>query len=250
MTAKEKVNTYRKQAIVVGILFIIATAFLFIGKAVYAPILESPDYLNEAYPNRIMATLGILLEFACVLSIPLIPIVLFPILKKQNETLALSYVVFRFFEAVLFILVEINALLLINVSELYLENGGADITYLQSIGHSIQSWNAWGFTFYVIIFTSGALMFYTVLYQSKLVPRFLSVWGFLSAALLLVGSVMALLEVPFTTGASFELIFAMPIAINEMVLAVWLIFKGFNPAALAASSGTDMREKRPLIAHA
>ena len=117
-------NTNRKTAIIVGVLFIIATLFLFIGEAIYQPVLLSPDYLETAYPNRTIATLGILLEFACVLAIPLIPVFLFPILRKHNEALALGYFGFRFLEAVLFVLIQINKLSLISVSQGYLNDGG------------------------------------------------------------------------------------------------------------------------------
>jgi hypothetical protein len=113
----------------VGVLFIIATAFLFIGEAFYKPILSSPDYLDNAYPNRITVIIGILLEFICVLAMPLIPVFLFPILKKHNEALALGYVGFRFLEAVLYIGLEINKLSLINVSQDYLGKGGMDASY-------------------------------------------------------------------------------------------------------------------------
>ena len=82
-------STSRKTAIVVGVLFIIATLLLFVGEAFYQPVLLSPDYLETAYPNRTIATLGILFEFACVLAIPLIPVFLFPILRKHNEAMAL-----------------------------------------------------------------------------------------------------------------------------------------------------------------
>ena len=112
-------NTHRKDAIIVGVLFIIATAFLFIGESIYAPVLTTPGYLETAYPARVTAILGILLEFACVLSIPLIPVFLFPVLKKHSETLALGYIVFRLFEAVLFVLDEINKLM--NISLLIFE---------------------------------------------------------------------------------------------------------------------------------
>jgi hypothetical protein len=67
-------NAYKKNAIIVGILFIIATAFLFIGEAFYGPILNVPDFLETAYPNRITAIIGTLIEFTCVLAIPLIPV--------------------------------------------------------------------------------------------------------------------------------------------------------------------------------
>ena len=83
---------------IVGILFIIATAFLFVGGAFYGPVLETPDYLEVAYPNRISATIGVLIELSCIIAIPLIPVFAFPVLRKHSETLALGYVVFRFFK--------------------------------------------------------------------------------------------------------------------------------------------------------
>lgn len=78
-------------------------------------------------------------------------------------------------------------------------------------------------------------MFYFVLYKSELIPRFISAWGFIAAALLLTGSVLVMVDM--FTGISelgVELIFATPIAVNEMVLAIWLIVKGFNPSAIAS----------------
>ena len=223
----------RKTAIAVGILFIIATLFLFVGKAIYEPVLLSPDYLETAYPNRTTATLGILLEFACVLAIPLIPVFLFPILRKHNEALALGYFGFRFLEAVLFVLAQITTLSLISVSQGYLEAGGTNAAYFQNVGSTIQSWNAWSFMFYVLFFTVGALMLYWVLYQSQLVPRWISVWGLIAAVLLMAGTTAEMLDLlsGFPSGVK-ELVYAAPIAVNEMVLAVWLIVKGFNPSAL------------------
>ena len=156
-------NSSRKTAIIVGVLFIIATSFLFIGGSFYNPILSSPDYLDSAYPNRIIVTIGILIEFICVIAMPLIAVFLFPILKKHNEALALGYVGFRFLEAVLYIGMEINKLSLINVSQDYLDNAGKDVSYLQNIGSSIQSVNDWAFSIYVIVFTLGALILYFLL---------------------------------------------------------------------------------------
>jgi hypothetical protein len=230
-------ETNRKTAITVGVLFIIATVFLFIGEAFYDPILSSPDYLDIAYPNRILVIIGILLEFSCVIAIPLIPVFLFPILREHFEALALGYVVFRLLEAVLFVMVEINKLSLISVSQGYLNKGGMDASYFQNVGSSIQSWNDWSFSFYVVVFTLGALMFYSVLYKSKLVPRFISAWGFIAAALLLTGIVLIMVEA-FTgiSGLGLELVFALPIAVNEMVLAVWLIVKGFNSSTISSGS--------------
>ena len=230
-------DSYRKTAIIVGALFIIATAFLFIGGAIYNPILSSPEYLDIAYPNRIIVIIGMLLEFVIVLAMPLISVFLFPILKRHNEALAIGYVGFRFFEAVLFVVIESNKLSLINVSQEYLNKGGMDASYFQNMGSSIISVNDWTFLIYVLVFAVGALLLYSVLYKSKLVPRFISVWGLIAAAFLLTGSVLIMVEMfAGISELGLELIFTLPIAVNEMVLAIWLIGKGFNPSAII--SGT------------
>ena len=178
-----------------------------------------------------------LLEFACVIAIPLIPVFLFPILREHYEALALGYVVFRSLEAALFVIVEINKLSLINVSEGYLNNGGLDASFFQDIGSSIQAVNTWAFSIYVLVFAIGALALNSVLYRSKLVPRFISAWGFIAAAVILIGSVLVMLEM-FTgiSDMALQLIIAAPIAVQEMVLAVWLIVKGFNSSATISGS--------------
>lgn len=238
-TAENPNRENRKTAIIVGVLFIIATAFLFIGGAIYNPFLESADYLVLTYPNRTTVVIGILLELACVVAIPLIPVFLFPILRKHNEQLALGYVGFRFLEAVLFIATEINRLALIDASRGYLSSEGTDASYFYNLGGSIQAENLWVFSIYVLVFAIGALIFYSVLYKSKLVPRFISAWGFIAAALILTGTVLSMFEVTLLSlGVVFELIFAAPIAVNEMVLAIWLILKGFNSPAIASQSAT------------
>ena len=235
MTTQAAERPYRKNAVIVGILFIIATAFLFIGESVYAPVLTAPDYLETAYPGRITAIVGILLEFACVLSIPLIPVFLFPVLKPHSETLALGYLVFRLFEAVLFVLGEINELMNISLSQLHLANQGAEAAYLQTAGSLFQSWNEWSFSFYVFIFAIGAMMLYVVLYRSRLIPRLISGFGLVTAVMIFTSVLLSLLELNIF-GETLELIFVVPIAVQEMVMALWFIFKGFNPSAVCLAT--------------
>ncbi len=76
---------FRKHAIVAGILFIIATVFLFVGEAFYKPGLTPPDVLAKAAGAKSQIILGILIEFSCVLAIPLIAIVLYPLLRKETS---------------------------------------------------------------------------------------------------------------------------------------------------------------------
>ena len=108
-------NTYRKTAVIVGILFIIATA---------APLLSGPfinfsaDNLADISANSSQVTVGALLELIMALSIAGIAITIYPILRRNNETLAIGYVGIRIIEGVVFIVVAVIGLLsLISLSE-------------------------------------------------------------------------------------------------------------------------------------
>ena len=234
MSTQEKTKPYKKNAIAIGILFIIATAFLFVGDSFYGPVLDTPDYLQVAYPNRISAVIGMLIEFSCILAIPLIPVFAYPVLRKHSETLALAYVVFRLFEAVLFVLVDITKLTLIKVSQLYLTAESSTVGLIEDIGATIQSWNEWAWVFYVLIFGFGALIFYIALYQSKLLPRWISIWGLIAIVMMMTSALLAMFGVELPD-AIFGLL-VIPIGVQEMVMAVWLIIKGFNPAVVAPLS--------------
>lgn len=219
-------NAHRRSAIIVGVLFIIATAFLFVGGALYGPVLDAPNYLQVAYPNRITATIGMLIEFSCILAIPLIAVYAFPVLRPHSEPLALAYVVFRLFEAVLFALVDITKLSLIKVSQLHRAADPSNADTIANIGAAIQGWNEWSWVFYVLIFGFGALIFYTALFQSKLLPRWISVWGWIAIGMMLASAVLATFEVAIPDTVFSLLVF--PIMVQEMVMAAWLIIKGFD----------------------
>jgi hypothetical protein len=228
-------DTHRKIAAIVGVLFIMALVPFLIGQALYEPILSSPDYLDNAYPNRIIVIIGVLLEFISALAVVLIPVLLFPILKRHNEVLALGYVSFRLFEAVLLSVAQVYKLSLVGLSQGYLNSGGADASYLQDIGDSIQSviyWVDHAGLIYLVVFVIGTLILNTALYQSRLIPRWLSIWGLISAVAILAASVMA----TFDLFLVLAMVLVIPIAFQEQAMAIWLIVKGFNPSAIASES--------------
>jgi len=226
-------NSNKKTAIIVGVLFIIATASLF-AESLYEPILSSPDYLDIIYPNKIIVIIGILLESIMIPAMFLIPIFLYPILKKHNKVLALGYIGFRSLEALLISIAQISKLSLINLSRDYLNKSELNVSYFQNIGSSIQSRLYWVNTdgvIYVTVFAIGALMLYSVLYKSKLVPRFISAWGFIATVTILTGIILSI----FTDiSPVIAILLIAPIAVQEMVMAIWLIVKGFNPSAIAS----------------
>jgi hypothetical protein len=145
---------------------------------------------------------------------------------------------------ILICVAEINKLSLINISQNYLQNGGVDASYFQHIGSAIQAENYWGDTaglVYNLVFIIGALMLYAVFYQSKLIPRWISMWGVLAAVTLFIG---AMLSIFIDISPAIAVVLIAPIGVQEMVMAVWLIVKGFNASAIApASVKTDRHEK-------
>jgi hypothetical protein len=236
-------NTYRKSAITVGLLFLIALILNPIATEIFDPILNTPDYLEKAYAGRNFIIIGNLLNFICAIAMIFIPISLFPVVRKNNESLASSYIVFRALEGILFIYIAIKSLSFINLSKVYINEATQNASYLQSLGSSIHSEIYWATIIYIIIYALGGVTFYYLLYKSKLVPRFLSIWGLMAVVLLFVGAILGL----FSLGIFNRLplmkamvYFAPPIAINEFVLALWLIIKGYNsPAMDFNASKTD-----------
>ena len=174
-----------------------------------------------------------------------ISLLLFPVLRKHSEVLALGYVGFRLMEMLILSVAYVSRLSLVSLSEDYLSADGADASAYQTLGRSVESVNHWAGTqglIYLIIFGSGSLVLYSALYRSNLVPRWISVSGLAAAVILMSGSVLWGTDVlGDSSGGWFEVIAASPIALVEVTLSMWLIIKGFNQAALDPATVTSGR---------
>jgi hypothetical protein len=229
-------NSYRKTAITVGILFIIATAIGMLGKIAFIdPVLNAPDYLGKLAAHENQVILGGLLTFFGAIACACIAIWLYPVLKKHHEALALGSVAFRVMEGMLYIVGMVGLLSLLTLSHEYTQAGASSAPLFQATSNALLAIKKWAGQLAVITFTVGAMMYYYVFYRSKLVPRWLSGWGFLAAVSSLAAVLLSISGqiVPFST---VFILLQMPIGLQEMVLAVWLIAKGFNPSAIASLS--------------
>jgi hypothetical protein len=233
---RPEMNSYRKTAITVGILFIIATVIGVLGKIAFLdPILNAPDYLGKLAANENHVILGGLLTFFTAIACACIAIWLYPVLKKHHEALALGSVAFRVVESMLYIVGVVGLLSLLTLSHEYAKAGAANASIFQVSGTLLLAIKDWAGQLAVIAFTVGAMMYYYVFYKSKLVPRWLSGWGFLAAVSSLAAVLLSISGqiAPFST---VFILLQLPILVQEMVLAVWLIAKGFNPSAVASLS--------------
>ena len=224
----------RKTATIVGVLFIIATIAGVLSVVLLGPILNSPDYLANISANSTPLIIVVLLDLIMITAIVSIPIFLFPILKMQSKSVALGYVVFRIFEAIPLLFGAIGLLLLLTLSKEFAIAGVMDASYFQTLGTLLLDAGNWPTLIGgQIIFSLTALILNYSFYRSKLIPRWLSGWGLIGVPLMLASGVLGLFVGTFS---SIGTILIIPLALQEMVFAVWLIIKGFNPSAIDSGS--------------
>ena len=220
-------KTFRTTAIVVGVSFILATVLSLISSTLIEPVTNASNLLASASTHGSQLTIGALSQLAAAVSVALIPAALFPVLKRRNEGAALGYFGFRILEAITLIIGAMSALLLISLGQEYVRAGASTGSYFHTMGAMLlATWN-WAFPLDPVVFGPGSLLLNVVLFQSRLIPRWLSAWGIIGAAMVFVLGVIGMF-------GAILFVLAIPIGVQEMAFALWLIAKGFNPSALAS----------------
>jgi hypothetical protein len=229
-------NTNRKTAIIVGVLYIIGTVTGILSIVFYGPILNDPDYLIKVSANENQIITGALFVLTMGLALAMVPVMLFPIFKKINEALALGYVVFRgALETVIYIALVISRLFLIIISQEYAAAGAPHTSYFQTLGALLLKGHDSINPILIFVFSLGALILYYLFYQSNLIPRWISIWGFIAILLHLVTGFLTMFYL-IGPMSIIAIIMDLPIFFQEMVMAVWLIVKGFNSSAITSGS--------------
>ncbi|OGO38075.1 MAG: hypothetical protein A2W35_21810 [Chloroflexi bacterium RBG_16_57_11] len=225
-------NTTRRTATIVGVLYIIGTLAGVLSLVFTAPVRNAPDALIYIHANEYQVIIGALFVLLMGFALAMVPVMMFPISRKHNETLALGYVLFRgALETVINMAIAISWLLLLMLSQAYVQAGAADVSNFQALGTDLLEAELLG-SVNTIVFILGALMFYFLLYQSKLLPRWISGWGLIAAVPYLAAGILVMFGL-VDSMSTLDTVARLPLAIQEMVLALWLIVKGFNPSALA-----------------
>ncbi|MGK7377186.1 DUF4386 domain-containing protein [Planococcus sp. 1R117A] len=224
----------KRAAKITGVLFLLAAISAVVGVLLYNPILSNPDYLVEGsrYANQL--ALGALMELILVISAVGTATTMFPFLRKYNETIALWHVCFRFLEAVVITVGLISVLALLTLSQAFLAADSPDTASFQAAGTSLIAIHDWTFMLGPLFFLGvNTIMYSYIFYQTRLVPRFISVLGIIGAICVFVCALLVMFDV-IEQVSLWGGILAVPVAATEMILAVWLIVKGFNEPALAS----------------
>jgi hypothetical protein len=230
-------NSNRRIAVVAGVAFLIATIAQTVGVVLVSPILSAPDYLTEIAANEARVLWGALLQSIGAIACTGIALALYSALRGRNHGLAIGSVGFRTIEGVLHILIAVCWLLLVTLSREAASAGTPGASASDVMGAVLLAGPDWLAPIALLAFGAGALCYYWAFFQSRLIPRWLSAWGLVAIGSVVVSALLVLVGLieGFSTP---QLVLALPIAVQEMVLAVWLIARGFNPAVVATMPGT------------
>jgi Domain of unknown function (DUF4386) len=217
---------------VTGVLFLI-TYITSIPAAfvLYPPVLDDPRYIVGGGADT-SVRLGAFLELILIIANIGTAVVLWPVLKRVNEILALGFVTARLVECA-FIAVGILSLLTI-VTLRQEAAAGADVTSLVAVGESLVALHDWTFLFgpgFVVGVGNGLILGY-LMYRSALVPRGMAVLGLVAGSLIIASGIAVILGV-IEQGGPLQTIAAIPEFLWELSLGIWLTVRGFNPSAIA-----------------
>jgi hypothetical protein len=234
-------NTYRMNAVMAGVLYFLGTVFGVLGAVIGGEVLSSlttskplagVDILSLVAANSSRITGGAFFYLMMGISLAAMTVFLYPLFRKDSEELALGMVLFRgALEGTGYFVSTLGILTLVALGNEYIA-AGANLAALQSMGNVLYQFQDLLAPVNSIMFLIGTTCLYLSFYRTRLIPRWLSVWGFIAVVPYMVYALLHFFHMD--NGIGFYL--QMVMAPQEMVMAVWLIVKGFNPSAVAALS--------------
>ncbi|MGE8207211.1 DUF4386 domain-containing protein [Heyndrickxia sp. NPDC080065] len=216
----------KRSAVITGMLLI---AGLVTGIFSVVPVIDGADYLVKAFTNENQVLIGAFFQFLMVVAYVGIPILMYPILSKHNKGLALGSVSFGIIAGVFIIIGVIILLLLLSLSHEFAKVGTLSVSYFQTLGELLREGrDLVNHVATTMAFVLAMFLFNCIFYQTKLVPRWLSVSGLIGSILSILASLLFMIR--FIGLDSTYMMLNIPIAFQQLVLAIWLIIKGYNRA--------------------
>jgi len=222
-------NTHRNAARLFGTFFIIAFLAYGTGSALIASITDTPDFLSTVYANSTTIVIGAILIALVHTFVNIgLPVIMLPILQPFNKNCAHGYLSLGIASTTVAVIGAIFLLLLIPLAGEYAKAGSAATSSFEAMGIVLEMGGAYAYQIAMAIWGLGGLLFVSVLYTSRLVPRLLSVWGMVGYLVFISGTVLELFGYPV------GVLLSLPGGLFELALSVWLIAKGFNSSAIAS----------------
>jgi len=242
-----KFKSHKIAASTFGMFFIIAFVTYGLGSGLIGSIIDVPDSLSNIFANKTQIIVGVIL-MALVHSFVNIglPVIMLPILSPYNRRMTYGYLsaaivatvvlvgmTYGYLSAaivatVVLVVGSIFLLLLVPLSDEYVKAGSAITPYFETMSTLLKKGGYFSYQIGMAIWGLGGLMFCYLLYQSKLVPRFIAVWGFIGYSIFISGTILELFA------HNVGVLLSIPGGLFEIFLSIWLIFNGFNSSVIAS----------------
>jgi hypothetical protein len=220
-----KVNKYRTTAKVVGALYILGFVVGIAGS-----VLGTPAQLATVSARSMTIAIGALLWVLAAVGDAIHGVIMFPILKQNNERVTLGYFGARIVEAALIAVSALFILLQILLGAEFVNASAAETSYFQSLSALFVQSQAYTYQIGMVALGMAGLTLCYGFSRAKLVPQFFIIWGFIGYVSFLGGSMLEIL------GFNLQLLHTLPGGLWEMSIGVWLIVKGFNSPAFISES--------------
>lgn len=221
-------SAHRRNASVTGFFFITATVTAIVGMKLYDPILVDTDYLNTGIINSFQIVLGAIFESILAISAAGTAIMMYPYLRRSSESWGLGYVCFRLFEVVFILIGLLSMISIVTVNQIYIGPTHSDLDAFRTSANILKAIHDWTFVLGPHFMLGINTMIYSVIFfKSNIVPKSIAMLGITGAVLIFAGAILEMFAIISPIGAEIMVI-ALPVALYEMILAVWLIVKGFN----------------------
>jgi hypothetical protein len=222
------VHSDRRTAITFGVLLILGILF---GILNTVPELEYPDYLVTLSSIKTKVLMAVFFQFAMAAVYVCIAALMYPVIKKYDNAIALGYFGFRIIGAAFLFLGIVSLLALLFLSQSFVSAGQLNSSYFQTMGELLRAGRDWMNHIGMILpWSLGGLILFYCLFRMKLVPQWLSIWGIIGSLLTLTATFMLMFDVIKIVTPMYLLMNA-PTALLELTLALYLIIKGFKPIA-------------------
>ncbi|NOJ74049.1 DUF4386 domain-containing protein [Paenibacillus alvei] len=221
---RKSIHSSRKSTVMVGLLFIVG---LVAGICSVVSVIDGADYLVNASTNESQVLIGASSQLLMVVAYVGIPILLYPIISKHHKSLALGSVACGIIAGVFIVIGVIMLLLLLTLSQEFAKVGSLDVSYFQTLGGLMRDGrDLVNHVATTLAFVLAMFMFTCIFVQTKIVPRWLSVSGLIGSTLSILASLLFMIRV-IGLDATY-MVLNVPIAVQQLILAIWLIMKGFN----------------------
>ena len=228
-------DSLRKTALVTGVLYLVTFITSIPALILYGPVLNDTHYiLGSGADTRVFA--GAFLEILLAIAGIGTAVAIFPVVKRQNEGIALGFVAARIVESTIIAVGIISLLAVVTMRRDFAGSGGSDAGALVIAGKTLVAIHKWTFLLgpgYCAGIESGLMLGY-LMYRSGLVPRPIAVLGLAGGSLAFVAATAELFGL-FSQVSPAAFLLVLPEALFEFSLGIWLTFKGFRPSPVTAA---------------